>query len=235
MKSLIKKRLTEAFNRIITEINLDEDYPSNFDMEKFKSLKRFNDRVAYCDENLKRISGQGSSRIVYKIDNEKVLKLAKNEAGIAQNKTEIKWGKDSNYTSILAHTFDNHPDGFWVEMELAKPINSEIFNSLLGYKLEQLCLFLKWYYFTSKGFDSKAELFNRMLVNADEEENSLTKDDFMRDKFASSLTKFISDIQTGSGDFCMYDTYGVVKRNGRNQVVIIDFGITEEIYRTYYS
>ena len=42
-------------------------YPSNFNMEIFKSIKSFKDRINYCKERLSRI-GAGSSRIVYAID-----------------------------------------------------------------------------------------------------------------------------------------------------------------------
>jgi uncharacterized protein (DUF342 family) len=58
MKELIKKRINEAVNNIIIEDILGEDFPISFDMEKFKSLKSFNQRVKYCDENLKRISSK---------------------------------------------------------------------------------------------------------------------------------------------------------------------------------
>ena len=44
-------------------------------MKVFKSLPSFAARVRYCNEKLQRISS-GSARIVYKIDDEKVLKLA---------------------------------------------------------------------------------------------------------------------------------------------------------------
>ena len=101
---------------------LREDYPSHFDMEHFKSLKTFAQRIRYCDANLKRIGG-GSSRIVFKIDDQKVLKLAKNKKGIVQNDTEIDRGNDTYYSSILAQVFDSDDDGLWVEMELATPIN----------------------------------------------------------------------------------------------------------------
>ena len=36
---------------------LSEDYPSHFSMEHFKSLKSFNQRIKYCQDNLKRIGG----------------------------------------------------------------------------------------------------------------------------------------------------------------------------------
>ena len=64
--------------------NMDEAYPTSFNIEEFKQLKSFNQRIQYCEQHLQRISS-GSSRIVYKIDDEKVLKLAKNKKGLAQN------------------------------------------------------------------------------------------------------------------------------------------------------
>ena len=66
-----------TFNMIENHV-IDEDYPSSFDMEHFKQLKRFNERVRYCDEHLTKISS-GSARIVYIVDDKMVLKLAKNE------------------------------------------------------------------------------------------------------------------------------------------------------------
>ena len=83
---------------IITEEQLDniihsdisEEYPESWNIEDFKKLTSFNARVKYCEEKLRRISS-GSSRIVYKIDDQKVLKLAKNKKGIAQNNQEITW------------------------------------------------------------------------------------------------------------------------------------------------
>lgn len=234
MRNLIKKLLNESLNKAVIESILDEDYPVKFNMDLFKSLKSFDDRVAYCNENLQSISA-GSSRLVYKIDNEKVLKLAKNDAGIAQNQTEIKWGKNKTYTPILAHTFDNHPAGLWVEMELARMATPEKLTNLLGYNLSQLCLFLKGNYFGSKGNTAKSDSYYRMLMNADDDEQPMTKDNFFKNRFANLLTKFIIEVRTGSGDFCMTDTYGVVKRGGKDTIVIIDFGLTEDIYRNYYS
>lgn len=78
MKEFIKQRLSESMEDSLFESLLDEDYPTSFDMGHFKTLTKFAERVRYCEENLQRISS-GSARIVYKIDNEKVLKLAKNE------------------------------------------------------------------------------------------------------------------------------------------------------------
>ena len=98
----------EAFDLIVTM--LDEEYPQSFNMEEFKTLKSFNARINYCQENLKRISS-GSSRIVYMIDDEKVLKLAKNNKGIAQNEVEISYGGDYTLDRIVAEVYESDENG----------------------------------------------------------------------------------------------------------------------------
>lgn len=57
-------------------------YPTNFNFVELDSMRTFAERKRYCEERLQQI-GVGSSRIAYKVDNEKVLKLAKNKKGIA--------------------------------------------------------------------------------------------------------------------------------------------------------
>ena len=81
MKKII---VTESqYMKIIDEMA----YPVSFNMAEFKTLKTFAERIRYCQTRLQRISS-GSARIAYKIDNEKVLKLAKSRKGIAQNEAE---------------------------------------------------------------------------------------------------------------------------------------------------
>lgn len=121
MKDFIKKRLREEFNFNIVESLLDEDYPLTFNMEHFKTLRSFNQRIQYCEQNLQRISS-GTSRIVYKIDNEKVLKLAKNSKGLAQNEVEAGYSKYNDLEDLVARTFDYDEKNLWVEMELARPV-----------------------------------------------------------------------------------------------------------------
>lgn len=51
-------------------------YPVNFSLEGFASIPSFKGRIAYCEQRLERL-GSGTSRIAYKVDDEKCLKIAK--------------------------------------------------------------------------------------------------------------------------------------------------------------
>ena len=63
---IIKKLLKESLVYEILETMLDEEYPTSWNPEEFKTLTSFAARINYCQQHLKRISS-GSSRIVYMI------------------------------------------------------------------------------------------------------------------------------------------------------------------------
>lgn len=64
-------------------------YPTSFNFVEFNNIGSFAGKKRYCDERLQKLSS-GSARIIYKVDEEKVLKLAKNAKGLAQNQEEAR-------------------------------------------------------------------------------------------------------------------------------------------------
>lgn len=235
MKEFIKTKLQESLVFEVINTIIDEEYPISFDMDKFKSLTKFSQRIAYCEANLKRISS-GSSRIVYMIDNEKVLKLAKNQKGLAQNSTEIDWGNDYYFEYILAHTIDSSDKDLWVEMELAKKVTKENFKQIMGYTLDDLALFLKWVDFTQVRPNNRlSDMYARMINTVDDENNNYDFDFWGEDSFATKMQEFMVATKSPNGDFCRTSSYGIVHRDGKDQIVLIDFGLTGDIYGTYYS
>lgn len=214
----IKKIILEA----IEEVFLGEDYPISFNMETFKSLRNHAERNRYAAEHLSKIAA-GSSRIVYKIDEEKVLKLAKNDKGIAQNETEIQWGEDSYFGSVLAKTFDYDENALWVEMELARKINKHEFKKLTGFDVNDVHIY---------------------LLNWNNEQNSRRSSYFMspdlkrqmdEDGFISSIKEFSQAADIQIADFGNSSSYGVVKRDGHEVLVITDYGLTQDVYKTHYE
>jgi hypothetical protein len=222
MKDFIKKRMGEAMTYTLLETLVDEDYPSSFDMEHFKTLNKYAERVRYCDEHLKKISS-GSARVVYMVDDKMVLKLAKNAKGVAQCATEIQWGNDSYYGDILAKTIDFHPDDLWVEMELARKVKKSDFKRLEGIDFEAYGRYIKNFEFENKG--------RRGVYSISDEEREVLDES----QFVGTVTSFMSDSDSPSGDFMRLNSYGLVNRDGAEIIVIIDFGLTNSIYSEYYS
>ena len=58
---------------------INEAMNDTFSYEELGNIRTFSKRVAYCKQHLGNPIGNGSSRMVFQIDDEKVLKLAKSK------------------------------------------------------------------------------------------------------------------------------------------------------------
>jgi hypothetical protein len=213
----------EAFD--IIENIIDEDYPTSFNIEEFKTLKSFNARIKYCEEHLKRISS-GSSRIVYMIDDEKVLKLAKNKKGIAQNEVEISYGGDYTLDGIVAEVYESDENALWLEMQLAKKITPISFKQITGWDFNDYANIIYNY-----GIESgNAGRYASKKSVPDELTEKAWEDDFTRGIF-----DYIGNYGVPAGDLTRLSTYGIVSENGTDSVVIIDYGLTHDVYKSFYS
>jgi len=213
MRNLIQKILRESL--------LDEDYPVNWSWEVFNKLKSFNARIKYCQTNLKRLSS-GSSRIVYLIDETKVLKIARNKKGLAQNMNEIQWGKDYYYRDILAQVFEHSEDNIFLEMELAKKVKPDDFVRIVGYSLEDIYSYLEYTSSNSNERSFKAKQLGNKL------------DDMHENQFIHLLNDFFIANKMEMGDLSKLNTYGLVKRNGNDEIVLVDYGLTKDTFSNHY-
>ena len=219
----MKVIITESQFINLIQRDIDEDYPLSWNIEEFKNLKSFNKRIKYCEQNLQRISS-GTSRIVYKIDETKVLKLAKNEKGVAQNKTEINFSEDYLWDMVVAKLFDYDEDGLWVEMELARKVTTSIWNNIVGIPID---IFRDGTRFMEQ---QKGSLKTLYRLKEPERMEELYENDF-----TSTILDLIANYDVGSGDFGKLSTYGLVNRDGKDEIVIIDYGLTNEVYDSYYK
>lgn len=205
----------------IYEEMMDEDYPSSWNLETFKSLKSFAQRKKYCDEHLQRIAA-GSGRIVYKVDNEKVLKLAKNQKGIAQNEVEIQYGNERYFSNIIGQTYDYEDNGLWVEMELARKVTPTMFKKIVGVDINTFGMYIRNQTSMNRG---KPAYF------------SIDKDvaEYLNDnEIAIDTIDFIMNSDSEAGDIGRLSTWGVVHRDGGESLVIVDYGLTQGVYASYY-
>lgn len=225
----MKQNVRKLIREFIQESDLLEDYPASFDMEVFKSLKSHAGRNRYAKEHLKKINkGTGSSRAVYKIDEEKVLKLAYNDKGKAQNEVEIEYGQYGDLSGVLAKIFDyDEQNHLWVEMELAENVKASDFKNLVGYDFTDIKTAIYNYGIDSgniRGSKKDKKEMDSDLVN------SMWENEFMQGIF-----DYIGNYGIPVGDLMKLSSYGIVKGDNGDQIVIIDYGLTHEVYSGYYS
>lgn len=201
---------------------LKEAYPENFSFEEFNNIRSYNGKLKYANERLKKLSS-GSSRVVYRVDNEKVLKIAKNKKGLAQNETEADWSKDAY--DVTAKVFENSPEYFWVEMELAKKLTPTRFKQLTGFSIQDMQTAMRVLRDRMRPtkFLAPAKL-------SPEQEAELYENEFYLD-----IERFVADYDMETGDFGRLNSYGEVIRDGQPKVVLIDFGVTQQTWNDYYK
>lgn len=196
-------------------------YPDNFSHSELVNNNSYKKKLAYAQTHLKKISS-GSSRVVFQIDNEKVLKIAKNDKGLAQNSVESDWGLQ-NYP-IIARVFDTSDEfkdigPVWLEMELAKKITQKRFIELTGITLSDLNSLLQ------RRFGSLQ--FNRPL-------DDRLKKILNENEFYYEIEHVISDYDFPYGDYGKINSYGEVLRDGKPTIVLIDFGWSHFVKDNFY-
>lgn len=192
-------------------------YPITFSFDELKRLNTFRKKLNYVSSKLLKI-GQGSSRMVFKVDNEKVLKFAKNKKGIAQNIVESDYSLQA--MDIIARVFEtDEEEYFWVEMELAKKLTPKRFEKLVGMSLQNIGSYLtaRWYYMKgeTKRPDIPQEVFDH--------------------EFYGQLETLMVNYEVVPGDLSRISSYGEVLRNGKQTVVLVDFGLNSSVSYEYYN
>ncbi len=204
-------------------------YPVSFSFEEFNNIKSYNGKLKYANERLQKISS-GSARVVYKVDEEKVLKIAKNKKGIGQNSIESDWGLQ-RMSDIVAKIFDTNEDHFWVEMELAKKLTPNRFKQLTGMSLNEVQDMLRVME-TLNNSSRRKYLKQEQLKELHDEFSQKVNDN----EFLNSLTDMIMNFgMKYPGDFGRVNSYGEVLREGVPTVVLVDFGLSESVWEDFYK
>lgn len=219
------KTLEESIIRmknLITLIENVEPQQEKFNLQKLSSLPSFNQRIQYCQQNLQRVSS-GTSRIVYVYDEGHVLKLAKNPKGLEQNLTEADGYIQDAFTDIVANVTNYDQNDRWILVERAQKVRISDFPQLLGVDFKTVEKFAQWMQNEIRP--------NRWLTSmSDEEARELVN----KVPFFGELHDMVRSMDMSPGDFGRLSSYGIVNRNGKKVLVLIDYGITQTTLATMY-
>lgn len=209
--------------------SLDEAAWPDFNPHEIEKITYFAQRVRWCNKNLGPCFGSGSARMIFEIDDEKVLKLAKNQKGIAQNEAEVD---TSRYSDCVVKCFEWADDYSWVIEENCMPARKSDFKRLLSIDFDTFCDLLvyqhsmysrrRFWYSKLKNDDEAYELVNKLY---DEDEYG----------FVLQVLDLMANYSLPFGDLTRISSYGLVKRDGVPEIVIIDSGLNNDIYDTYYQ
>jgi len=218
VRNLIHEAMEAGFSVQELKQALTNDLQGVRGRSKYKDKIRYflKDGFKYCVKMLGEPIGDGSSRSVFQIDDTRVLKLATNMKGIAQNKAEVmvyNQATDKTFMPIIYNDSDME-NYFYVISEYVLPANEEDFEHIFEVPFSVLVSIV-----SSQKRGKKIKAYEQHLP-----------------KVRGLLQYFtaMSKIGVNINDWFYIDNWGLTKRNGKETLVTLDNGFTQNVVRNFY-
>lgn len=210
---------------LIKDILKETPLPADWDKEVYKHNVSFAKQLKYATERATKL-GQGSSRVAFEIEFQgrpTILKIAKNKKGLAQNEFESELFNDwyfrqYDFVIPIIDYDEANPQPRWIHTEKAEKMTIGKFrkfsggldiNTLINYALDVTGNNRRGY-----------KLYNKDKIDTENE-------------FVSDFVDFVANYHgtVMMEDFAQKANWGIY----RGRPVIIDFGLSPEIYKLHYS
>ncbi len=239
---------------------LFEAYDGRFSFKKLDMHPDLNAMVIYCDEHLGESFATGSSRCVYMLSDNFVLKLAYNAAGIEQNKLEFE-RYDKTKSKLFPIVYDHGKNFEYIVCENVVPANDVDFEKILDipyegswkqysvpeknssdeYNGDYEIGYNKYFdniKYEDDGWDEPTAsdiiaYLERKFVYKTDEHDEYCDNIINRIPWFKELEKLIKNEQIC--DLDVISNFGIVNRDGKPFIVIIDSGFSVEVYNKYYT
>ncbi len=180
-------------------------------LDEVDSLETFKDRIDFCEKNFKHLSS-GSSRVVYLTKENTVIKLGKNEKGIAQNKVESNPKMKSKFLNKILSKSKNN---YWLEVEFLDKITEKEFEDMTDINFKDFGECLKYAIRSDNSGKKKPECFE------DVEKTELLKE----------LKRLNKEFKLICGDLVRISSWGVLD----GVPVLVDSGLSAKVYKDFYD
>jgi len=210
-------------NRILMEVPL----PSDWDKEVYKPQVSFAKKIRYAQERAKKV-GTGSSRVAFVIEYQgrpTVLKIAKNKKGVDQNEHEANtfgdyYVQDLGITIPMIDYDEANDPAQWIHTEFAQKIKPNQFKQFFGVDHHTLPTMID--HGTGKSrTNNYPPAWDDLMWNEDSPHHD----------YNNALVNLCGNYDIPSGDFGRLANWGLFK----NRPVIIDLGLSNDIFKTHYS
>lgn len=226
-------------NIVITESQykrLFEAAMDGFSLEQLSNIRSFRDRLAYCKQMLGPSIRKGSSRIVFQIDDEKVLKLAMNRKGVAQNEAEGTPNYAKDDYDLFPKKYEYDENFTWIVSEYVLPAKEEDFQQVLGMSSKEFFNIAYNIWFERCGYNAR---FNYGRYKKIDDMEAIWEMTDNYDSIFYEISSYFGDFDdvdsVSINDFLAIQNWGLAIRNGEPWLVLLDSGLREEIWNTYYK
>lgn len=206
------------FANMFYSLAAGEELPPDSDdlktvLSNIEKLETYNARKNYAERNLKHLSS-GSSRIVYLTPGKTIVKLAKNDKGIAQNKAEANPKMKSKYLNEIIGCAKNYS---WCETYYLDKITEKEFEEMTGLKFND--------------FGDSIRYGLRNVSGNTDKEKPENFDEVSKSDIYKELKDIGEKFKLLPGDMARISSWGT--KDGRP--ILIDAGLTRDIFDEFYE
>lgn len=203
------EKLTSSSNNVVESVSLvKNDDPI---LKQLSDIKNFDDRVEFAKKHFEFL-GEGSSRTVFKINDDLIIKVAHNDKGISQNKVEMELDLQTNCAATVVVA---DPDGKWLISHFTETMTKEDFFKIVGV-----------------GFDAfMNSLFYAYNNESDNWSEPREYDKIRKLPLFECLGKMIVAANLLIGDCDKISSWGVKN----NKVYLRDFGFDKATHERFYK
>lgn len=218
VRNLIREAMESGFS--VQDLNnaLTNDIQGVKDSSDYKDKINyfFENGYKYCVKMLGEPIGKGSARFVFQIDDTRVLKLATNMKGVAQNKSEVMvYQQAPNKTFMpIVYNDSDMENYFYVISEYVLPAEEKDFEMVLGVPFYTLVEIFSNYY---RG--DEIEKYEEYLPKIHQLLQYFTE---------------MSKIGVNTHDWFNLENWGLTKRHGKAIMVTLDNGLTNNVANNFY-
>jgi len=218
----------------ILDVLNETPLPDDWDKDVYRQGNKggFKQRIEYAKKKAQRIGG-GSSRVAFVIDyqgRKTVLKIAKNNRGLAQNQQEASMlntaemlGADGTVTVPMIDYDEQNSQPTWLHLEYARKLKSpQEFERLSGFDMNKLI-----HYASSVSSNRSLPQAHNMEFEKEWTEKVWENEE----SFAYEFVSFVGNTELHLPDLMRASNWGVFGNNP----VVIDLGLTDDIYKSFYS
>jgi hypothetical protein len=222
----MKILITEKQEQLLHKFMLKEAMGDNFSFEELKSIGSFRGRYNYCLKTLGPTQGRGSSRVIFQLSDNKVLKLALNNKGIAQNEAECDWGVQSYDVVPEIYNESDTNKYYFLVSEFVLPAKESDFEHIFNFDFTTFCqcLVAFWKCYNPNGRCYISPMDNQSL------ETLLNDSDDL-----NSFYSYMTDYRVPIGDMIRIQNYGMTNRSGQPQIVLLDSGLNDDVWNNHYK
>lgn len=208
-------RLANLFYAMASE---QEELPPNSDnlktvLSNLEKLETYAARKKYAEANLKHLSS-GSARIVYLTPNKTIVKLAKNDKGLAQNEAEANPKMKSKYLNPIISCAKNHS---WCETHFLDKITVKDFKEMTGLEFDD--------------FGDSIRYGLRNVSGNTDKEKPAHFDEVAKSDIYKEMKDIGEKFKLLPGDMARISSWGT--KDGKP--ILIDAGLTRDIFDQYYE